>query len=261
MLGRLFAQALPQSPEAMHEFTQIGRAAEALIKQHGDAVEFEVRLGNTASGHFDPGVSVRLHQRALELLNESQQWVGDGKAVQVEDAYYNANEQTVRSRSYFRDEGQLTTEQIIKSSFGKWTYKVPNHNGSFPESENPAIRIALNVERPVPPPDGVYPTTRYVISHLRTWRYAPTGYEGFMMQLDLKESWEETDRGKAELLQRTVPGKCTLEVEVTDNSLFKHKFGSAYTVLSTFMKSLDFIRYRGEAHKPIELEALRIVSK
>lgn len=257
LLASVFRQALPTSPQAFHDFQRVGNLVHESIGAKGpDKIEFEIRLGNMGNGTFDPGLSQEMYNRALKVVEGSLHWSDVRGVVEVEDAYYEHFGNIVRTRSMHSDRGVENTH-ITKDQIDKWTYLVEVDGA---EAASPmALRIALNSETPVVPPDGAVLTTRYTISHLQSFDYTPSGYESSMMRLDFRETWAGTDRSKAELLQRSLPGKFSIEIEVIDNTLFSHKLGPSYVVLSLAVKLIDFLRYDNQKNT-LGYNAIKLVS-
>lgn len=254
MLARVFHMVLPTSPQAFHDFQTIGRQVQDALKSKPTAeIEFEVRFGNIVDSAFDSGVPQDFFNRVRGLLVDSMHWSVKAPLSEHEDAFYNTTHGAVRTRSEIVN-GRAHLTHICKQSMGKWTYNVKSDHC---HSATLAVRLALNHEIPVTPPDGHVETTHYVIAHREVYEYTPSGYEQPMLALELKQIWCGKNRTRAEQLQRTVPGKFTIEIEVTDPALFNHKLGPGYTVLTSVVKLLDFVRYQEQTPLPFNAVALQ----
>lgn len=234
----VYNKALPSSSDCFSSFVNVGQMCEEYAARYGSECEFEGRLGHIVDGKFDPGLSEAMFERCLALCRESSKWKNESK-VEYEDAYYRAEDRMCRTRS-MPTNGTLQTETSSKKNKKNWTFATQITPRDADEST--CIRLSLAHEQRIAPVESAVTTDMYKIVQQTSFVYTPTDYTTPILRLDARRTWSAHSRSSAEVLQRSVSGKCSIEIEVINSLYFKHRFTASYPALSIAVKLIDFIR-------------------
>lgn len=229
---------LDQLPCARHAWSDVVDAictARTTIQAAADneyvELEMRFRLGAPA-GHFQPGVPEEAFAALEERLDSCRDWASITDWHNIQTSFHGSSvpgdTRRLRTESCFPPKRDNLAEVVITSVQKELVQNRDYRTVAMGMSLNgvPAeIRVALNIERTVPPvmlPDDVE-TSSVHVKERKCYYYAPTGCSSPVWCYMLTRRWTGSTFREARKAKDAFPPVCEVEIECIDPSYLLSK--------------------------------------